>query len=422
MSPTSRRASACCRRCSSRRTPTGRWWAATAPAWAAARRPRCTWSSRPINALMQPRVARHVAQLDDLIDGLDAEARDTAGLRRRPRRRRDAAKGGGRAGRTRRSGRSSSGSRSIAEAAGPRWRYVEGPSGKGRAQPGHGQRTGCSSVWASTYPYNPYPVPLGEPSLPGLAVDRHRALRGPDAEDGGWLRRDASRRAAAGRQYDAEDARTALAALDWTRVHRRGVRALPADRRHGRRRRHAGHRVPEPLRALLASGKPIRVVVLDTQVYSNTGGQACTADSPGRWRTWRLRQGAARQAEERKELSLLAIAHRGVYVQQASQAPPAHLMAGVLKGLHKRRPALFNVYTPCPTEHGLADDGAHAGGAAGAREPGLPVPDLRSLTAARSFADCLSLDGNPSVDDAWPAYTPALSRRRRAANSRWRCR
>ena len=32
---------------------------------------------------------------------------------------------------------------------------------------------------------------------------------------------------------------------------------------------------------LLASGKPIRVVVLDTQVYSNTGGQACTSGFTG---------------------------------------------------------------------------------------------------------------------------------------------
>ena len=35
------------------------------------------------------------------------------------------------------------------------------------------------------------------------------------------------------------------------------------------------------LSRLLASGKPIRVVVLDTQVYSNTGGQACTSGFTG---------------------------------------------------------------------------------------------------------------------------------------------
>jgi pyruvate-ferredoxin/flavodoxin oxidoreductase len=35
------------------------------------------------------------------------------------------------------------------------------------------------------------------------------------------------------------------------------------------------------LSRLFASGKPIRVLVLDTQVYSNTGGQACTSGFTG---------------------------------------------------------------------------------------------------------------------------------------------
>ena len=43
----STRASASCRRCCSRRRTTCPWWAATAPAWAAARRPASTWSSPP---------------------------------------------------------------------------------------------------------------------------------------------------------------------------------------------------------------------------------------------------------------------------------------------------------------------------------------------------------------------------------------
>ena len=31
------------------------------------------------------------------------------------------------------------------------------------------------------------------------------------------------------------------------------------------------------LSRLMASGKPIKVIVVDTQLYSNTGGQACTS-------------------------------------------------------------------------------------------------------------------------------------------------
>ena len=31
------------------------------------------------------------------------------------------------------------------------------------------------------------------------------------------------------------------------------------------------------LSRMMMSGKPIKVLILDTQVYSNTGGQACTS-------------------------------------------------------------------------------------------------------------------------------------------------
>jgi pyruvate-ferredoxin/flavodoxin oxidoreductase len=159
------------------------------------------------------------------------------------------------------------------------------------------------------------------------------------------------------------------------------------------------------LSRLMASGKPIRVVVLDTQVYSNTGGQACTSGFTGQVADMsaygKVQHG---KAEVRKELSLIAIAHRGVYVHQSSQAAPSHLLAGVLKGLHKRRPVLFNIYTPCPVEHGLADDWSQHASRLALESRAFPFltydPD-----AGPTFADCLSLEGNPSPDSAWPVYT-----------------
>ncbi|MCX8017189.1 MAG: 2-oxoacid:acceptor oxidoreductase family protein, partial [Rhodocyclaceae bacterium] len=40
-----------------------------------------------------------------------------------------------------------------------RWRYVEGPTKRGRAEMGVVNATGCTSVWGSTYPFHPYPFP-----------------------------------------------------------------------------------------------------------------------------------------------------------------------------------------------------------------------------------------------------------------------
>ena len=48
-----------------------------------------------------------------------------------------------------------------------------GPSGKGRAALGMTNSTGCSSVWASTYPFNPYPFPWANhlfQDAPSLAI------------------------------------------------------------------------------------------------------------------------------------------------------------------------------------------------------------------------------------------------------------
>jgi pyruvate-ferredoxin/flavodoxin oxidoreductase len=110
------------------------------------------------------------------------------------------------------------------------------------------------------------------------------------------------------------------------------------------------------------------------------------------------------KTETRKELAFLAIAHRGAYVHQSSQASASHLVAGVLKGLHKRRPAVFNIYTPCPVEHGLADDWSQQAARLALESRAFPFltydPD-----AGASFSDCLSLEGNPSPETAWPTYT-----------------
>jgi pyruvate-ferredoxin/flavodoxin oxidoreductase len=108
--------------------------------------------------------------------------------------------------------------------------------------------------------------------------------------------------------------------------------------------------------------------------------------------------------EVRKELALIAIAHRGVYVHQSSQASAAHLVGGVLRGLQKRRPAVFNLYTPCPVEHGLADDWSMRAARLALESRAFPYltfdPD-----AGPALSDALSLDGNPSLDDRWPSYT-----------------
>jgi pyruvate-ferredoxin/flavodoxin oxidoreductase len=160
------------------------------------------------------------------------------------------------------------------------------------------------------------------------------------------------------------------------------------------------------LSRLLASGKPLKVVVLDTQVYSNTGGQACTSSFLGQvadMAPWGENGGPHGKREVRKELALLAIAHRGAYVLQSSQAAPGHLLGGVLRGLASPRPAVFNLYTPCQVEHGLPESGSLHAARLALESRAFPFlcydPDAGDTLAAR-----LSLDGNPAPRAAWPRY------------------
>jgi pyruvate-ferredoxin/flavodoxin oxidoreductase len=206
--------------------------------------------------------------------------------------------------------------------------------------------------------------------------------------------------------YDAEADEAALDALDWKGLTDEEFKLCPPILTIGG----DGAMLDigfQNLSRLMASGKPIRVLVLDTQVYSNTGGQACTSGFTGQiadMSAW----GKAQHGKEevRKELAYIAMAHRGVFVHQSSQALASHLMEGVIKGLNSRRPAIFNIYTPCPVEHGLADDWAPEAAKLALESRAFPYltydPD-----AGRDVADCLSLAGNPAMDATWPTYTLA---------------
>ena len=357
-----------------------------------------------IQALMQPRVAALVTKLDGLIAQLDVKGREllAAGASLDVAAR---ARGGhvdvlvsqedqGRLARI---------STLITALTDLRWRYTEGPGGRGRAALGIANSTGCSSVWASTYPFNPYPFPwvnhLFQDS-PSIAIgvfegqmrkmaDNFLAVRRAEAELAG--------------EFDTKAFEKEHAAFDWRQFTDEEFDLCPPMVAMGG----DGAMLDigfQNLSRLLASGKPIRVVVLDTQVYSNTGGQACTSGFTGQVADMSAYGPAQHgKTETRKELGLLAIAHRGAFVVQSSQASPSHLVASLIKGLQSRRPAVFNLYTPCPIEHGLTDDWSRQAARLALESRAFPYfvydPD-----AGTTFADCLNLEGNPSVEDLWPAY------------------
>ena len=100
---------------------------------------------------------------------------------------------------------------------------------------------------------------------------------------------------------------------------------------------------------VLASGRNVNVLVLDTQVYSNTGGQSSKATPLG---------AVARFAESgkgmpRKDLGMMAMNYGYVYVAQVAMG---HSDTQTLKAFREAEafdgPSLILAYSPC-IEHGI---------------------------------------------------------------------
>jgi pyruvate-ferredoxin/flavodoxin oxidoreductase len=356
-----------------------------------------------VESLMQPRVEKFVAELDELIGALDRQARDllsadadldlaavAEGETAVPV---DAAK-------HEELSRLVSAKKALEDL---RWRYVEGPGGTGRANLGISNSTGCSSVWASTYPYNAYPYPWVNhlfQDAPSVAIGIFEGHMRKMADGFRHVRR---ARLLASDEYDAATHEPELAVLDWQEFTDTEFDLCPPITAIGG----DGAMLDigfQNLSRLLASGKPIRVIVLDTQVYSNTGGQACTSGFTGQVSDMAAYGKAQHGKEEtRKELSLIAIAHRGAFVLQSSQASASHMIGGVLRGLQTPRPTVFNIYTPCPVEHGLADEMAPNAARFALESRAFPFL-IYDPDQGPTIADCLDLSGNPSIEDTWPTY------------------
>ncbi|HEX6069733.1 MAG TPA: 2-oxoacid:acceptor oxidoreductase family protein [Longimicrobiaceae bacterium] len=357
-----------------------------------------------VEALMQPRVRKFVSRIEELAGSLDRRARELLAadadldLAAAARGTLDLPISGEKKEELRRL------TRSIDQLTDLKWRYEVGPSGRGRANLGITNSTGCSSVWGATYPYNPYPFPWVNhlfQDAPSIAIGIFEGHMRKMADAFIAVRR--AEKLLAG-DYDEGADELFFEAFDWQQFTDDEFHLCPPLLTIGG----DGAMLDigfQNLSRLLASGKPLRVMVLDTQVYSNTGGQASTGTFTSQSADMApFGKAHAGKEEVRKELALIALAHRGAYVLQSSQASASHLIGGVIRGLNSRRPALFNVYTPCPVEHGLPDEWAPHASKLALESRAFPYlvydPD-----GGDSIAECLSLDGNPAVEDDWPTYT-----------------
>ena len=100
---------------------------------------------------------------------------------------------------------------------------------------------------------------------------------------------------------------------------------------------------------MLASGRDVNVLVLDTEVYSNTGGQASKATPLGAVAKF----AASGKRTARKDLALQAIAYGDVYVAQVAMgANPQHTLQAFREAEAYPGPSLILAYSHC-IAHGI---------------------------------------------------------------------
>jgi pyruvate ferredoxin oxidoreductase beta subunit len=157
----------------------------------------------------------------------------------------------------------------------------------------------------------------------------------------------------------------------------------------------------QALSRMLASGADIKVLVLDTQVYSNTGGQASTASFTGQeTKMSAVGKEIHGKTEQRKELGLICMMHPSVFVAQTTAAHVNHFYRAIMEANSFPGPAVINVYTTCQPEHGVGDNMSYhqAKLAVDSRAFPLFIYDPRK---GASIKERLSLQGNPAVKEDW---------------------
>ena len=107
---------------------------------------------------------------------------------------------------------------------------------------------------------------------------------------------------------------------------------------------------------VLAQNQDVNILVLDTEVYSNTGGQASKSTPTGSVAKF----AAAGKRTKKKDLGMMAMSYGYVYVATvAMSANPAQLLKAVTEAEAYHGPSLIIAYAPC-INHGIKMNQAQA--------------------------------------------------------------
>jgi len=165
-------------------------------------------------------------------------------------------------------------------------------------------------------------------------------------------------------------------------------------------------------KVVLQNRPNVKLLMLDTQVYSNTGGQnSDSTPMPGGGDMNQFGAASEGKLTEKKGVAETFISgHGSPFVAQVSLANAAQFYKAIVDALDYRGTSFIQSYTSCQPEHGIADDVSTL--------QATLVRDARSVPQfvfnpehGETYEEALDISGNSNRDRDWTQITSKLTDR-----------
>lgn len=281
---------------------------------------------------------------------------------------------------------------------------IDGRLANGMSVMAMGGHTGCNTVYGSTPPNNPHPYPwMNSLFQDGVTVawlfgesfiDDH-AKRSIVPERLGRALMDSEALVSADEAFDLAHFSDALMTDS-------EIAELPKAWAVGGDGGMGDIGFQNTSKVVLQNRPNVNILMLDTQVYSNTGGQNSDSSvGPGGFDMNQLGEATQGKLTEKKSVAETFLGgHGSPFVAQISMANAPKLYRAILDGLAYRGTSFFQAFTTCQPEHGVGDDMSTIQAQRIRDSRGLPE-FVFNPTFGETYGEAIDLKGNPSVKTDW---------------------
>ncbi|WP_320668093.1 2-oxoacid:acceptor oxidoreductase family protein [Prochlorococcus sp. MIT 1307] len=282
---------------------------------------------------------------------------------------------------------------------------IDGSTANGMSTMYMGAHTGCNTVYGSTPPSNPHPYPwmnslfqdgstiswlIGEAAI----LNHSRRSVTPERLATALLERETG--------LSSEQEYFELTHLDDSLMTDLEISELPKVWAIGGDGAMGDIGFQNVSKVVLQNRPNVNLLMLDTQVYSNTGGQ--NSDSSNMLGGYDMNQfGVATQGklnEKKSVAEAFTSGHGSPFVAQVSMANSAKMYKAMIDGLEYRGTSFFQCFTSCQPEHGVGDN-MSANQARMVRDSrGMPE-FIYNPRNGEILQESFNLKANPSLKKDW---------------------